>query len=79
MKELTSRVHGVIDTAASLHSQLEHLEDILGDSEREDAELQIEAVGTALQELEALENTLQRPIPGLGYRQYRAFAKSSDP
>ena len=70
LRELTSRVHGLIDSAASLHSQLEHLEDILGDSEREDAELQIEAVGTALQEVEALENKLQRPIPGLGYRQY---------
>ncbi|HSF15923.1 MAG TPA: hypothetical protein VLK65_10265 [Vicinamibacteria bacterium] len=70
LRDLTSQVHRVIDTTAALHEQLENLENTLKDSGPDDAELAIEAVGTALQEVKDLEDRLQRPIPGLGYRQY---------
>ena len=70
LRDLTTEVHGVIDTAANLEKQLEHLEDVLKDSGRDDVELVSESVGTALQEVKAFQNKLQRPIPGLGYRQY---------
>lgn len=70
LRELTSQAHRVIDTSADLHEQLENLEGRLKDSGGDEAELSMEAVGTALQEVKELENRLQRPIPGLGYRQY---------
>jgi photosystem II stability/assembly factor-like uncharacterized protein len=70
LRDLTSQVHRVIDTSVSLHDQLEHLEETLKGAKGVQPELQLEAVGTVLREVEELQNRLQRPIPGLGYRQY---------
>jgi len=71
LRELTSRVNGVIDDAASLEKQLTDLKATVegAASTVEDSERLTEAMDAALKEIDALQDRLVRPIPGLGYRQ----------
>jgi photosystem II stability/assembly factor-like uncharacterized protein len=70
VRDLTSQVHRVISTTLSLQKQLEELKEQLGGSDAEQREQAIETIGTALEEVKAFKDGLERPIPGLGYRQY---------
>jgi hypothetical protein len=71
LRDLTSQVNRVIGATLSLEKQLDELKDQLEENGNpEQRERQIETVGTALEEVKALEDKLERPIPGLGYRQY---------
>jgi hypothetical protein len=70
LRNLVTQVHGAIDTTATLRKQLEGLEEALEASGKEDTELVTEAIGSALEEIKELDNRLQRPVSGLGYRQY---------
>ena len=68
--ELSSEVNGMIDTVADLRSQLETLQGNLGKATLENAEAVREQIGTALAQLKDLDDTLQRPPEGMGYRDY---------
>ena len=70
VRELTSQVHRVIDATVDLTEQLEGAKDQIEHADDDEKEALAESVGTALQEVKALQDKLQRPIPGLGYRQY---------
>jgi photosystem II stability/assembly factor-like uncharacterized protein len=71
LRDLQSQVNRVISATLSLEKQLDEAKDQLGgDGNPEQRERQIETVGTALEEVKALKDKLERPIPGLGYRQY---------
>jgi len=70
VRDLTSSVNELIDTVVDLNEQLEGLQGRLEDSQVEDLEQIVEQTGTAMQELEELDNKLRRPFPNMGYRQY---------
>jgi hypothetical protein len=70
VRDLTSSVNELIDTVGDLNEQLEGLEGRLQDADVENLEQIVEQTGTAMQELEELDNKLQRPFPRMGYRQY---------
>jgi photosystem II stability/assembly factor-like uncharacterized protein len=70
VRDLTSSVNELIDTVVDLNEQLQGLQGRLEDSDVENLEQIVEQTGTAMQELEDLDNKLQRPFPRMGYRQY---------
>ncbi len=65
-----SRANELVDRVADLTEQLETLQGDVADAEVEDLEQVTEQIGTTLQELEDLEDQLQRPPNGMGYRDY---------
>lgn len=68
--DAVSRVNGLLDEVSDLTEQLETLEGNIEDADVEDIESVSEQIGTALQELQTLDNKLQRPPAGMNYRDY---------
>ena len=70
VRELTSTVNEMIDTVADLTEQLTALEGRASRTEVENVEMVAEQIGTAVQILKEFDETVHRPFPNMGYRQY---------
>jgi photosystem II stability/assembly factor-like uncharacterized protein len=72
--DLTSEANVLMDRVYGLTEQLTRLQDDVDSMELADVESVREQMGTALQELEDLNDKLQRPPDGMNYRDYPRFA-----
>lgn len=68
--DLSSEANRMIDTVADLREQLTELNGQVGQADLSDLEQVREQIGTAMDELEELNDKLQRPPDGMGYRDY---------
>jgi len=69
-RDLRSTVNRMIGTVSNLTDQIENLREQVTPEVMDNVEAIREQVGTALQQLEDLDDKLQRPPPDMGYRQY---------
>ena len=69
-RDLQSRVNRMVGSLVSMRSQLESLRQAVRQGDAANAE-QIRALSAqAIAQIDSLENTLRRPPPRMGYRQY---------
>jgi photosystem II stability/assembly factor-like uncharacterized protein len=75
--DLTSEANVLMDRVYVLTEQLQDLQGNVDDLEVSDVESVREQIGTAMQELEALNDKLQRPPNGMNYRDYPRFSEET--